>query len=102
MHKCKCKSRVIFSLYCVVLTHFSHLSVFYITTIIYSLKFSFKPDAFLSSTEYKHYYKEQTPSGPVSIHSLKVNVDQKYQNIIFCVQHMKYINTGLGVNEILG
>ncbi len=79
------------------------LSVFYSNAIIYSLKISFKPE-FLSSAEHKCYLNScwSTVTSIVFFFYPTIKwtsnclITHILQNIFFCVQHMKEINTGLG------
>ncbi len=86
--------------------------VFYFYTI-YS-KVVLNLSEFLSSAELKCYFEEQGKPNSLLIlgdfhifPTIKVNVEwtsncldtQIYQNILFCVQHKKEINTGLGQHE---
>ncbi len=82
--------------------------VFYFYTIIYS-KVVLNLSEFLSSAERKCYFEEQgKPNSLLILHEFQIfptiNVDQQlftqiHQNILFCVQHKKEMNTGLGQHE---
>ncbi len=68
--------------------------VFYLYTIIYS-KVVLNLSEFHSSAECKLYFEEQ--GKPNSFWSSVTS--QIHQNTLFCVQHMKEMNTGLGQHE---
>ncbi len=81
-----------------------------IVSLLYSLSSCFKPECvFITSFEHKRYFEEWGKSNscwsPVTsivfFATIKFIVDQQLfgyilQNIFFCVQHKKEINTGLG------